>query len=445
METLLEILRWATTVAFVGLAVVTGLRWSSDRSAPNFWMLLTFVDLGAIAVIGRFLPEETEAAGLHWVVVAVIAILLLFPYFLYRVAAAFTRGSRIMDAIAVVLTAVVVVWSVLLPEFPGPDEPQTAAFQAFVNVVLLQWVLLSTIVAIRFWRGGRDQPAVARRRMRALSAASVLLSLGIVVSALAPSGGARPAEVDIVIQLISLVSVLFFFFAFAPPRWVRAAWRRQSEESLRRAIIDLMGAVTDEAVIDGLLPHAASIIGGEGIAILDKDGRPIGTYGITDEQWDTIRAESGKERDGDAMQTALAPDITKLDFPFGSLVVRTSVYTPYFGRDEIDLLGSLGVMANLALERVRASEMRLELAEAQLRRAQALEINDNVVQGLAVAKYAMDLGQLDKAQEAVEGTLAAARRIISDLLEEIGDDDSIFGPDALVRDRAATGFTQREL
>lgn len=73
-----------------------------------------------------------------------------------------------------------------------------------------------------------------------------------------------------------------------------------------------------------------------------------------------------------------------------------------------------------------------------------LEINDNVVQGVAVAKYALDLGKTEKVQEAIEGTLAAARAIISDLLEEIGDDD-IFGPTTLVRDRAATGFTRKEL
>lgn len=73
-----------------------------------------------------------------------------------------------------------------------------------------------------------------------------------------------------------------------------------------------------------------------------------------------------------------------------------------------------------------------------------MEINDNVVQGVAVAKYALDLGKTEKVQEAIEGTLAAARAIISDLLEEIGDDD-IFGPTTLVRDRAATGFTRKEL
>ncbi len=47
---------------------------------------------------------------------------------------------------------------------------------------------------------------------------------------------------------------------------------------------------------------------------------------------------------------------------------------------------------------------------------QALEINDNIVQGLTVAKMALDLDQQAKSKEALETALASARGIISDLL-----------------------------
>lgn len=70
------------------------------------------------------------------------------------------------------------------------------------------------------------------------------------------------------------------------------------------------------------------------------------------------------------------------------------------------------------------------------RQRQALEINDNVVQGLVVAKYAMDRGEHAMASEAIDGTLAKARRIISDL---VGDDAVAgrLGPGDLVRERPA--------
>ena len=51
---------------------------------------------------------------------------------------------------------------------------------------------------------------------------------------------------------------------------------------------------------------------------------------------------------------------------------------------------------------------------------QALEINDNIVQGLTVAKYAMSIGSEDHSRQAIEDTLVRARQIITDLLGEPG-------------------------
>ncbi|MEY2567919.1 MAG: hypothetical protein QOE35_2448 [Actinomycetota bacterium] len=68
------------------------------------------------------------------------------------------------------------------------------------------------------------------------------------------------------------------------------------------------------------------------------------------------------------------------------------------------------------------------------RRNQALELNDNVVQGLAAASYALRLGLRDEAAAAIEGTLGAARTMIDDLLA--GSGDGVQGP-GLVREQPA--------
>lgn len=54
------------------------------------------------------------------------------------------------------------------------------------------------------------------------------------------------------------------------------------------------------------------------------------------------------------------------------------------------------------------------------RQRRALEINDNVVQGLVRAKLALDIGERKEGDAAVADTLARARHIITDLL---GDED----------------------
>ncbi len=67
--------------------------------------------------------------------------------------------------------------------------------------------------------------------------------------------------------------------------------------------------------------------------------------------------------------------------------------------------------ASLALDRAERA--------AQDRARQALEINDNIVQGLVMAKYTAQRGDVEAAARAIDDTLARARRLISDQLAEV--------------------------
>ena len=84
-------------------------------------------------------------------------------------------------------------------------------------------------------------------------------------------------------------------------------------------------------------------------------------------------------------------------------------------------------------ERKRAEEYDLKLRELASKRRQALQINDDLVQGITVATYAIQMGRLDMAREALETTLAAARSIVGELLDEAGSIDE----GSLVRTEAA--------
>lgn len=52
------------------------------------------------------------------------------------------------------------------------------------------------------------------------------------------------------------------------------------------------------------------------------------------------------------------------------------------------------------------------LHEQQLRRRQAVEINDNIVQGLTAAMYALELGDADSCRSYLDTTLASARSMM---------------------------------
>ena len=57
-------------------------------------------------------------------------------------------------------------------------------------------------------------------------------------------------------------------------------------------------------------------------------------------------------------------------------------------------------------------------ARRREREAAALDIHDIIVQGLAEAQLAFDVGRPEQAREAVDRTLAQARRIVTELMGE---------------------------
>jgi hypothetical protein len=75
--------------------------------------------------------------------------------------------------------------------------------------------------------------------------------------------------------------------------------------------------------------------------------------------------------------------------------------------------------------------------DMKVRQRQALEINDNIVQGLTVAKYELDRGKDEQTREAIEHTLRKARVLITDLLGERGTEVGL-GPGDLRRRAGAT-------
>ena len=90
---------------------------------------------------------------------------------------------------------------------------------------------------------------------------------------------------------------------------------------------------------------------------------------------------------------------------------------PAFGLDEVQGL-AMRTAWGWTLRRTYSSLMHgAKLFEdMRQREQQALEINDNVLQGLVVAKMALDLGEPAKADRALTSAIDSASRMITDLL-----------------------------
>jgi CheY-like chemotaxis protein len=103
---------------------------------------------------------------------------------------------------------------------------------------------------------------------------------------------------------------------------------------------------------------------------------------------------------GDVFQGYEAGAVDYLTKPVEPWVVRAKV----------------AAFVDIWLEHKRTAELTRELSAAEERRQHALQINEGIVQGLAVAKMALELGDQDRALDTLDRTLQAAKRVMTHLL-----------------------------
>lgn len=93
--------------------------------------------------------------------------------------------------------------------------------------------------------------------------------------------------------------------------------------------------------------------------------------------------------------------------------------------------GEVAAFLHDAVPRLRNESLAAALREGSVRRRQAMEINDSVVQGLSTALYALRDGDAELALSLLDRTLHAARQMMHDLLDSADGED--IRPGDLVR------------
>jgi PAS domain S-box-containing protein len=362
LERLDEVLGWVQLVLYVGLGLVALVQWRKRGGEPAGWVAATFGALAVVILVSELLPEGSDNRVVEIASRVDIAILVLFPYFLFRFMASFESPGRLLHAIAALLTGATVVATFLLPEFPDEGEPRTGSFRTYVYLLLTQWVVLLGTVTFRLWRAGRGQPTVARRRMRTMSIGSAGLAITLVIAGTA-SSSEEVTAVQIGTSLLALATGPFFLLGFAPPGFVRNAWRQHGSARLQEAEFALMEALSPSDITDILLPEVTELAAGRGSLIIDREGAVTGVHGLTPpEATDLARAFAANGNDGapEGSGTVTVP------MRSGKLVVVTSPYTPFFGQEETDELRRLALLADLALARTEHSRRERELTRQLL-------------------------------------------------------------------------------
>jgi signal transduction histidine kinase len=332
VATAVQTVEYVNVVVFGVLALAAIRLWHRGGGKPALWAALTFGAVGVVVLSGLVLPDEPSNNFEEFLLRVDIALLVLFPYLLYRFTTTFERAAGGLERFLAVMTLVLLVWTFSLPDIPQEDEPTSLGFRAYLIAFLFHWTTLSTIAAVRLWRAGRGQPSVALRRMRFLAAACVIFTAALLLAGLSPE---EDSALSLAIGLLATASGLAFLVGVSPPAAVRLIWRRPEAARVQAAISSLMGAKTPADVTESVLPPMLSIVGARAIELRDEQGEVVGSFRAPDAQ---------------AVEDAEALEI---ELPTGSLEVWTSRYAPFFGNEEFALLRTLGSLAHLALDRAR--------------------------------------------------------------------------------------------
>jgi signal transduction histidine kinase len=374
--TALELISLINQLLFIGLFGVV--LWQAlrrrTRASWNTAMLLGAV---AAAVALSRVAVWFDIAGEPFVTSLTLVLLSAVPFAMLRLVGDFSGSPRWVQAAGAFAFLALALTFIALRELTTPLMIATIAF----------FLAVGGYAAIAFAIESRRAHGITRRRMTAVAlgaalfiAAIVDLFIGVLVEPLGPI-------LSLIAQLLALAAVLSFFLGFAPPAWIRRAWR---EPDLRRFLersVHLAGVADEHAALTELERAAAAAFGASGASIgLADEGRRIIRYALPAGGWDEFaddayiggRAFSEQRRlvvhnapeaDPDhavayeeaGAHTVIAAPITTDDRRTGVLTVYAE-RAPIFVEDDLWLLELLAAQTGLLLDArtltAHASELR---------------------------------------------------------------------------------------
>jgi K+-sensing histidine kinase KdpD len=384
--TALELISLVNQVLFVGLfvAVLSHARRQPTRARIDTALL--FGSIALIVILSRALP----LLGLGqepWAVGIVLLALNAAPYAMIRLVDDFSgMATWIRIGGAAAFAAIAIFGLVSFGTAPSAVELAT----------IVWFLAVGGYAAVAFAREAGRTRGITRRRMRAVALGATLFIAAIVLALVGVLEPESAVTLDVLVQLAALAAVLSFFLGFAPPSWIRRAWREPDLRAFLERSIHLTGVPDDRHAISELQQAAADTFGASGAAIGIADPeRPVLRYVGRDGEWqeypndafiggrtfmaqrrkvvmDAVRDDPDNaavyERAG--ANTVIAAPITADDRRMGVLTVYAD-RAPIFVEDDLWLLELLADQAAILLEAraltTQAGELRGREEAARLK------------------------------------------------------------------------------
>ena len=249
-------LEWFTQGAIVLLAILMVAQWARWRDRVSLDIFLVFGSLGILLILERALRLTDIQAP--WMRPLGISVLLAHPYLLLRVVSHFRRISRSVKraAAAGFVVSLIVTWTATWP----------FRSTALIAVAFMYFIWLLGYVAWAFRRGARSAGGVTHWRMQHASLGAVLLAIVFILSVLVAMLPVTGDAAGALIPLSALGAALNYYFAFAPPTWIRRLWQSSELYGFLSSRAVAGGAASRVDVLNRLCTFAVSAVGATGAA-----------------------------------------------------------------------------------------------------------------------------------------------------------------------------------
>ncbi len=245
-------LEWFIQGSIVLLAIVVLLQWTRWRDRVSFDIFLVFGSLALLLILERTLRLADIEVG--WIRPLGISVMLAHPYLLLRVVGDFRPVSQALERLAIVGLAVslAATWVAEVRSMP------------LIVIAFLYFVSLLAYVAWSFRRGAKAARGVTHWRMQHAALGALLLAVVVVLAVLVSLVPVTRPLASAFVPLSALGAALNYYFAFAPPSWLRRTW--QSAELYgflaERALV--AGSPSQTDLLNRLCTFVVSAVGAKG-------------------------------------------------------------------------------------------------------------------------------------------------------------------------------------
>lgn len=233
-----------------------------QRDRARFDIALVFGSITAIILIERY--SSLVSVETYWPSKPSAILIVALPYLLLRLVQLFRPVPAWLSLVALLGFFVS---TLLLIVFPIPPPPM---FSLAINGYIL---LIQGYVVVVFVHGALTSGGMTRWRMKLVSAGIGQLMIAILLWGIPAVLPLFVGYTDFPVQLLGISAGIFFYFGFAPPRWLHHVWQLIGIHQFLQDVSGLPSEVRSTTTLECLRQSANDMVDAQStkIALWDED------------------------------------------------------------------------------------------------------------------------------------------------------------------------------